>query len=216
MPVKQLVIVGAGGFGREVLSWARDTTDSLPIKGFLDDRSDALDGFAKDVGVIGSISHHRPSEDELYVCAMGNVEFKRRCILLLKERGAVFGRLVHRTAVVGDSAELGEGVILCPFVVIGADARLADFVTVNYHSTVAHDARVGRFSQLHCHVDVTGNVEIGERVTLGSHSSVLPGVKVGDDVTVGSGSIVMGDVNSGLTVFGSPARPLVKREVIHA
>jgi len=216
MFVKQLVIVGAGGFGRELLAWARDNKESLPIKGFLDDRSEALDRFTKDVHVIGSVTDYRPAPEDVFVCAMGNVHNKVRCIELLRARGATFGRLIHRTAVIGDNVTLGDGVILCPFVVVGSDVVLDAFVTVNYHSTVAHDTRVGYFTQLHCHVDVTGSVVIGERVTIGSHSSVLPGVNVGNDAVIGAGSIVMRDVPPNTTVFSTPARPLAQKEVARA
>lgn len=206
--MKQLVIIGAGGFGREVLDWAREAEAcgrDWSVKGFLDDNPRALDGGP--APWLGSITGYLPAPNEVFVCAIGQVAAKRRCVKEVRRRGGVFTRVIHPTAVVSPTAVLGEGVILCPYSVVTARARLGDFVTVNLHSTVAHDAVVGDWSQLHCHVDVTGGVVIGEGVLVGSHASILPGVKIGPGAVVGAGAVVMRDVPAGTTVFGAPARP---------
>lgn len=214
--MKNLVIIGAGGLGREVLAWARQAKTPFEVKGFLDDNLRALDRFMKDVPILGRVEDYEPDPDEVFVCAIGGVESKRRCVEKIRERGGRFISVVHETAVVGEDAVLGEGVILCPHAVVSSDTRLGDFVTVNLHSTVAHDSVVGTWSQLHCHVDVTGGVTLGQSVMVGSHASILPGIKVGDGAVVGAGSVVTRHVGAGVTAFGVPARPYFARKAVHA
>ena len=205
----QLVIVGAGGFGREMVAWARQSLQwerEWTLKGLLDDNPAALAGKGATAPWLGSIQDHTPREDEVFVCAIGVPAIKRRVSELLAARGARFTRLVHRSAVVGDNVEMGDGVVLCPYAVVSANNRLGRGVAINLHSSVDHDACVDDWTQVNCHCDLTGGVQVGKEVFFGSSVSIIPGVRVGDGAYLGAGSVVLRDVPPGAKVFGVPAR----------
>ena len=101
--MKQAVIIGAGGFGREMLAWVRQSSSGYSVKGFLDDNLLALDGFPKDVPILGRPQDYEPGEDEVFVCAMGRVENKRACMERILGRGGVFINIVHLSAVIGEN-----------------------------------------------------------------------------------------------------------------
>jgi sugar O-acyltransferase (sialic acid O-acetyltransferase NeuD family) len=205
----KLVIVGAGGFGREVLAWARQSVQferEWTIKGFIDDNVDALAGRNSPGVMLGTLRDHAPASDEVFICAIGTPALKRRCTELLVRRGAKFAQVIHRTALVGDGVTLEDGVILCPYTVVSANNRLGRGVAVNLHSTIDHDARVDDWSQVNCHCDITGGVRIGREVFVGSSVTIVPGVTIGDGAYLGIGAVVLRDVEPGAKVFGVPAR----------
>lgn len=207
--MKQLLIIGAGGLGREVLAWARQSEGhgvDWEIKGFLDDNEQALAGFRTPAPWIGTIQGHQPAENEVFICAVGNPAIKRRCYETIEARGGRFISLIHRTAIMGDSVELSPGVILCPYSVVSGYNRLGKGVVVNLHATVDHDASVGDWSQINCHCDVTASVRIGREVWLSSHVLIAPSLNIGDGAYIGAGSAVLRDVDPGSKVVGVPAR----------
>ena len=212
--VQRLLIVGAGGFGREVLNWAMDLEVTQPgwrIGGFLDANADALNGYETDVPILGDPAHFEPAATDCFVCALGNPDTKRYAIARLLGLGARFVTLIHPTATIGKRVFIGDGCVVCPQAVVTADARLGRNVVLNLAATVGHDVEIGDWSTMSCHVDVTGKAIVGASVFAGSHACILPGVKVGDRAIIGAGSVVTRNVSAGTTVFGVPARTICTR-----
>ncbi len=175
--MKKLLIVGAGGFGREVEIWATDVASiraDWHLIGFLDDNSNALVGKRSRLRVLGSVSDFVPTDDTLLVIAVGSPAIRRELHLELSARGARFANVIHPTAVVARNAELGTGIVLAPYSVVSSDTRLGDSVVLNFHALVQHDAVLGSWSQLNSHADVGGFAILGEEVLVGTHG-VIPG-----------------------------------------
>ena len=210
--MKNVVIVGGGGFGRELACWLEQTIDgsAMRIAGFLDD------GFAVGAAVhpaypyavLGSIADYVVGEHDLFVLAIGRPAVKLRIALDLEARGAVFLNLIHPRALLASTAVLGKGVVICPFSMVSADAILGDFVSLNAYTSVGHDVVIGAGCTLSAHVDVTGSVVLGEGVFVGSNSAILPKVRVGDGATIGAGAMVARNVAAGSTVYALPAKKL--------
>jgi sugar O-acyltransferase (sialic acid O-acetyltransferase NeuD family) len=205
---ENVVIVGAGGFGREVLQWLRDASaagSKQRVRGFLDDTAPDLSVFGLDVPVLGPVDAGVLDEGERCILAVGDPAVRLALAARLEAAGARFTTLVHPSAVVAPSARLGAGVVVCPFGFIGPDATVGAHALINVRASVGHDARIGRAAVLSPHACVGGAAEIAEAALLGSAAVVLPRQRVGAGARVAPGAVVHSAVPAGVLALGNPA-----------
>ena len=204
------LIVGAGGFGREVFSWTfgqlRATQSDFPV-GFLDDDPDSLSQFPTlKERWVGQISTYSPQSGDRLLMAIGDPTSKLTVGEMLKLRGAVFASFVHPTAVIAQDVRIGVGCIICPFAVVCCNVRLGDFVSMNVGSVAGHDSIIGDGCTLSPHSDVAGKVNLKRGVFLGCQTAILPKTQIGEFARIGAGSVVINHVSPGVSMMGVPAK----------
>lgn len=204
-----LVIVGAGGHGREVL----DIVEALSA----DDNAPRFLGFIADsvpdpsLVTRRGVTHLGPVEmlaglDAVYTMGVGDGTARRT----LDERISRWGReavvLVHPAATIGSDVELAPGVQLAAGARVTTNVNLGRHVHLNVNAVVSHDCRIGDYCTLSPGVQLNGNVTLGEGVFLGTGAIVTPGAAIGDGARIGAGAVVLDDVPAGVTAIGVPAR----------
>ena len=207
--MRNLIIIAAGGCGREVLQWVKDINKvekKWNIKGFIDDNLNALEGKKCDVTILSKVDDYTIDNDDEFVCCIGSSTVRKKVVDKLKAKGAKFTNIVHPNAVIADSCELGEGVIIYPYALISDNAVIGDGCIINMHSSIAHDSTLGEYCTISAHCDITGMCTLGDRVFMGSTSHIVPGSKIGNDVYICAGSTVMARVRDGKKVLGNPAK----------
>lgn len=210
--MKRILIVGAGGFGREVFNWLRDHPDCgkvWQIAGFLDDKVDALSNYNYSPGVIGSVKDYKPDPSDLLVLGLALPKVKKAVVEHLLSLGAEFFTFIHPSVIMGGNVKIGRGTVICPGAVLTSDISIGDYVTFNCCSSIGHDASLANFVTLSGHCDITGFCQVAEGAFFGSHACMIPRTKVGAWSTVGAGSTVIINVPANTTVFGSPAKKLI-------
>ena len=197
--MKQIYIVGAGGFGREVFDWMMETLDleeEYSFAGFLDDNLQHWMGFQFKL-VVSKISDYKVGENDCLICGIGNPSLKKEICQLLIEKGGKFISLVHPSARLGRGSKIGNGSVVCPNVVITCDVEVGNFVMINLSTTLGHDS-IGDWSTLsYCDV---GFVEVGESVFMGSCAKLFH-LKPLAHRYYWSGSVVIRDVASATSVL---------------
>jgi len=206
--VRRILIVGAGGLGREVLHWACDAwPDMAPlIEGFLSADAGILAGHDCSLPVIGDPARFEPQSGDALLLAIGIQHVRRRVAENLLARGAEFLTLVHPTAIVAPTASIGAGSIVCPGVIVSDAARLGRFTLLNYHASIAHDGATGDFAVLAPYATLGGGARVADDVFLGLHASVGPGIEVGMGSKVAANSCALADVPPESLVHGVPGR----------
>jgi sugar O-acyltransferase (sialic acid O-acetyltransferase NeuD family) len=213
--MNELIIIGAGGYGREVYAIAMGLqARGAPwkVKGFLDDRSGLLDGLAYDHPILGPVEEYEPTGEDLFVCALGDPATRRRYTEKILARGGRMANLFHWTSLATERISWGVGCVVGPFCALSCEIRIGDSVFLNSYATIGHDVEIGSYCQLQSFSFVGGGARIGDGVTLQPHSVVLAGARVADGAVVGAGSVALRRVAANTTVFGVPATTLAFRD----
>lgn len=209
--MKQLLIIGARGWGREIYNMLPECQGfgiEFEVKGFLDDKGDALQGMEGYPQIIDSVEHYEPQVNDVFVCALGDAHWKRHYAEIILKKKGEFINIIHKRALIQRNTVLGVGCIITDNVGISCDIIIGDFVTFQSYSIVGHDARIGNYCHLGTRSFMGGYSVLGDVTTIQTNSIILPHVKIGNNCVVGAGSVVIKKVKDDTTVYGNPATVL--------
>jgi sugar O-acyltransferase (sialic acid O-acetyltransferase NeuD family) len=213
---RRIVVVGAGGFGREVLDIveALQAIDGTQLVGSVDDNGTCEELLtrrrARYLGPIDALlaAPNDIDADVRFVIGIGDGNVRR----LIDERLAPSGRepavLIHPLASVGGDNRIAPGCIVAAGSRITTNIMLGRHTNLHVNSAIGHDAVLGDFVSVYPGATVSGDVQLGDGVTVGTGANVLPGVVVGPGAFIGAGAVVTSNVAAGATVVGVPARPV--------
>jgi sugar O-acyltransferase (sialic acid O-acetyltransferase NeuD family) len=206
MRAAPVLVLGAGGFGRELWRYCLDVSGATggpePV-GFLDDIG-AAGTPGPILGTIGDVA--RFAEDHVFVIGVGDPDARREIATRVTDSGGTLVSVIHPTAYLGNPAVAERGVVICPFSFVGVGATLGDNSVLNIYASVGHDASVGAHSVLSPYSTLNGGAVVGESVLLGTRVTVGPGIRVGDRCRVATGAAVTQDAPTGSLLVGNPAR----------
>lgn len=209
MPMRNIVIYGCGGFGREVLQVIHAINAEGPTWNVL--------GFAVDPGIEHPETvHGLPVTSDLstfgddplpdVVIAIGSPAGRKGIATRLGARGHAFPALVHPRAWLGENVRLSDGVVICAGACLTTDIELSDHVHINLSATVGHDVEIGSFSTISPGANISGNVRLAEEVEIGTGASIIQRIPVGRASVIGAGAAVVREIPENSVAVGVPAK----------
>jgi len=221
---RELVIVGAGGFGAIAASAVEDINatprstglSSWDLIGFAD--YDATKRGTRHSGGIvhGTIEDLERNfrEHELwFFCAIGDNNARSEMVRLAEKLLWKPATLIHPTAILATSAEIAHGSYVGPAAVVSAHAKLGAYSILDMHASVGHDAVLCDFCAVFPGARITGCCRVGKSAVIGSNATLLPHTNVGDRAVVGASSLAHGSIAPDTTVLGVPARVIYRRSI---
>lgn len=206
----RLAIIGAGGFGREVLDVVealQQAGSDIDVVGFVDDGTPDVSRIqARGQKMLGGLSE-LPGLHCAAVIGVGDPGTRERIDERLVHWEVESPVLIHPAATLGSEVSLGPGTIVAAGARLTTNIRLGRHAHLNLNCTVGHDVRSGHYLTVNPGATISGEVRIGDRVMIGTGAAIIQGVGIGDDAVVGAGAAVIRDVEDDATVVGVPARP---------
>lgn len=211
--MKDLYIIGAGGFGREV-AWCVERINIVKptwnIRGFIDDNEKKWGTKEDEYPILGGCEYLNNQKDVYAVCAVGNPKIRKQIIEKLSNGGVRFATIVDPSVVLSKRVVIGEGTIICAGTIATVDISIGKHVIINLDCTLGHDDVIEDFVTIYPSVNVSGNVIVGECCELGTGTQVIQGKKIVKNTIVGAGAIVIRDIKESGTYVGSPARKMLR------
>lgn len=208
--MKNIVIIGAGGFGREVAWLIEDINRVNPewnIVGFVDDNENIQGKEINGYKVVGNIDWLK-DQDLYVVSAIGNPINKKKVVKRLEGSKNKYPILIHPSVIYSSIVEFGEGAIICAGNIISVNIKIGKHVIVNFDCTIGHDAILDDFTTVLPSVNVSGNVTVEECVSVGTGTAIIQGVTIGANTIIGAGAVVVKDLPANCTAVGAPAKPI--------
>lgn len=204
--VRSIVVVGAGGHGRELADIVRQVSladKTLELLGIVDDGTpDRLALARGGFRFLGPSTRIEGSDLDTYI-GIGDPRTRRNVDQRIDNTGDA---LCHPTALLGSGVRLEPGSVLAQGVIVTTNVHIGRHAHINIGATVSHDCNVGAYSTVCPGAVLTGNVTLDEGVFVGAGATILPGISVGAGAVIGAGATVTTNVAPGKTVKGTPAR----------
>ena len=207
-----IAIIGAGGFGLEILSTVRACAAQFPAA-----RNVYVDKMAAPVGrcgvpILSTEDFLAVEGDKRFVVAIASAAIRRRVSDQMARGGVSPLPVVAASSVIAPDSVIGEGLVVSGFCTIEPEVRIGRFFQCNMYSYVAHECSIGDFVTFSPRVSCNGNVIIEDDVFVGSGAIIRNGAPdaplvIGKGATVGMGAVVTRSVAADTMVLGNPARP---------
>jgi sugar O-acyltransferase (sialic acid O-acetyltransferase NeuD family) len=209
---QDIVVFGAGGFGREVMWMLTEANRNRPrwnIRGFVDDTKSFQKKTIQNYPVVGNtkwlLSQTKPLQ---VLCCIGDSNQRSDVIQALSKNPHLsYPTFIADDVIHPSDLHIGTGCIICSSAIITVHVSIGNFVIVNYNATICHDSIIEDFVSIYPSVNVSGYVHIGQSTHLGVGCQILPHITIGSQSIIGAGAVVTKDIPSHCTAVGIPAKP---------
>jgi sugar O-acyltransferase (sialic acid O-acetyltransferase NeuD family) len=209
---KPLVVVGAGGLGREVAWLVTDINRFNPEWKFLGFVDDGVSGLTvEEYPILGPISHlFEMNPRPFAVIAIADCQARFRILGKMEQEGLQMATLIHPSVQMSDFVSIGSGSIICAGSTITTNVTLGKACIVNPNGFVGHDTVLSNCVSMMPAANVAGEVFVGTGCCFGMNSCVINRTRIGEWSVIGAGATVTEDIPPYSLAVGVPARVVRK------
>ncbi|MEL1243405.1 acetyltransferase [Flavobacterium sp. DGU11] len=202
----RIIIIGAGGHAAEIdeyIAYANklNGNQDYTVAGFIDDNEGSYGVYSFSGPFLGDIQNHIVDKDAKYIMGIANLAYRKKITEDFIGRGASFLTFIHPLAYVSQSAKIGEGVVMGPYVNVGPNVVIGNYTLINSRASMGHDTKVGDYNFISPNVCFSGFTTIGDGNLFGINSASIPKVTIGNGNKIAAGMIIDRDIEDDTTYF---------------
>lgn len=206
--MKKLIIIGAGGFAREVVWLVNEINkkkEEWNLLGYVE-YDENKGKVINEYPILGDVNWLNSLNEEVYIIiAIGDGKARENIMKSLNNKIKI-ATLIHPDILIDKTNKIGEGCILCRGSVVTVNINIGKHVIINIDSTVGHDTELKDYTTILPGSHISGNVIIGEKTTIGTGAVIIEKIVIGKETMVGAGAVIVRDIDNNCTVVGNPGR----------
>jgi len=209
--MRKVVILGAGGFAREVLWVFREAIKAdhqWEVLGFIDEEPENHGKLICDLPVLGGFEWFRRVDKSgiKVICGAGTPKTKKHFVEKAESLGLGFCSVIHPNVRMSKYVEIGKGTVITAGNIMTTQVEIRKYVSLNLNCTLGHDSTIEDYCNIAPGYHITGNVTLKEGVDFGTGAIILQGLTVGKWSIIGAGAVVVNSIPDNVTAVGVPAR----------
>jgi len=214
--MKDVIIIGCGSHAAELVDYIEyinkySAQKQYNIIGLMDVTEEHYHHYGYNYPYLGDINKHIVDAEVFYLIGIGNLTIRTKVLQEFKLKNAKFTGIIHPTALISDSSEIGLGTVVSHNVSIGPKAIIGDFNVINSRCTIGHDSKIGDNNFLSPQVALGGSTVIGANNLLGTNSCTIPDIEIGNNNKIMAGMVITNKVHDNETVFYRYKEKLIVR-----
>ena len=208
--MKDLVIVGTGGVGKETALIVEDINEisqEWNLLGFIDDNKELIGKEINGYKVLGDREFLNNFDKEVYVViAIADYCIKEELVKYLTNKNIQYATLIHPSVKINRTISIGKGCIIYQNVIMTVNINIGNHVIISPKCGIGHDSLIEDYVTVLWNVNISGSEKIRQGVTLGSGCTIIQGLEIGRGSFVGAGAVVIRDIDESKTAVGVPTR----------
>lgn len=211
--MRDLIIIGAGGMGREMAWLVERINREVPtwnLLGFVDENPLLHGKVLNSYKILGGLCCLQSFPNAHLICSVANAKVRKDIIAKVVQLlpNTRFATLIDPTAIISECVTIGEGSVVCANTIATIDIAIGKHVIINTACTVGHDAILEDYVTVYPGVNISGNTQIDSCAELGTGMQIIQGKRIGAKSIVGAGAVVIDNIPANCTAVGVPAKPV--------
>lgn len=211
---EKLIIIGAGGSGKDILATllrCNEISQIYEILGFVDDDNSLIGREINGFPVIGNTDWlSKQSTTICCVISNGFSDIRKKIVKKIEKFDIMFPTIVDPSVILANNVNIGKGAVIQAGTIINPDTIIGNHTFINLDCTIGHDCKISDYVTIAPGTHINGNNKIGDTSEIGSGTTTVQNITIGKNCTIGAGTVLINNIPDNSTIVGNPGKIIKK------